>query len=81
MGGTFTHIVYGKSAQNIDWMLIPQSKAHREHPSLHFFDKVGLPEAPEPELLTHEQAVEGASDAVSFFWMLAAAAAKECREA
>jgi len=38
---------------------------------------VGLPEAPEPELLTCEQAVEGASDAVSFFWMIAAAAAKE----
>ncbi len=77
MGGTFTHVVYGESAQNIDWMLIPQSKAHREHPSLLLFDKVGIPEAPEPELLTHEQAGEIASDEVSFFWMLAAAAAKE----
>lgn len=80
MGGTFTHVVYGESAQNIDWMLIPQHKAHQEHPSLLLFDKVGIPEAPEPELLTREQAVEGTSDAVSFFWMIAAGAAKEVEE-
>ncbi len=77
LGGTFTHVVYGESAQNIDWMLIPQHKAHQEHPSLLLFDKVGIPEAPEPELLERDQAVEAASDAVSFFWMIAAGAAKD----
>lgn len=76
IGGTFTHIVYGESAQNIDWMLIPQQKAHLEQPSLLLFDKVGLPEAPEPEPLAREQAVKVASDAVAFFWMIAAADAK-----
>ncbi len=76
IGGTFTHVVYRESAQNIDWMLIPQHKAHLERPSLLLFDKVGLPEAPEQEPLTHEQAVEAASDAIGFFWMIAAGAAK-----
>jgi hypothetical protein len=28
IGGTFTHVVYRESAQNVDWMLIPQYKAH-----------------------------------------------------
>jgi hypothetical protein len=77
IGGTFTHVVYGESAQNIDWMLIPQHKAYQERPSLMLLDKVGIPEAPEQELLTREQAVEVVSDAVSFFWMIASGAAKE----
>src|SRR5215469_14578191 len=77
VGGTFTHVVYRESAQNIDWMLIPQHKAHQERPSLVLFDKVGIPEAPEPEPLPCEQATEAASDAVNFFWMIAAGAAKE----
>jgi len=77
IGGTFTHVVYRESAQNIDWMLIPQHKAHQEHPSLVLFDKVGIQEALEQEALTREQAVEVASDAVSFFWMIAAGNAKD----
>jgi Putative nucleotidyltransferase DUF294 len=77
IGGTFTHVVYGESAQNVDWMLIPQHKAHQEHPSLVLFDKVGIPEAPDPEPLTREQALETVSDTVSFFWMIASGAAKE----
>lgn len=76
IGGTFTYVAYAESAQNVDWMLIPQHKAHQEHPSLLLFDKIGIPEAPESEPLTHEQAVEAMSDAVSFFWMIAAEAAK-----
>jgi hypothetical protein len=53
VGGTFTHVVYQETAQNVDWMLIPQSLAHHEHPSLLLFDKVGIPEPPvkEPESL------------------------------
>lgn len=77
IGGTFTHVVYGESAQNIDWMLIPQHKAHQEPPSVVLFDKVGIPEAPDPEPLTREKAVDTISDTVSFFWMIASAAAKE----
>ncbi|QBD76203.1 hypothetical protein EPA93_09340 [Ktedonosporobacter rubrisoli] len=76
VGGTFTHVVYRESGQNIDWMLIPQHKAHQEHQSLLLFAKVGIPEAPEPEPLTREKAVQTASDAVGFFWMIAAGAAK-----
>jgi hypothetical protein len=77
IGGTFTHVVYRESAQNVDWMLIPQYKAHQEHPSLVLFDKVGIQKTPEQEPLTREQAVEAASDAVGFFWMIAAGNAKE----
>ena len=77
IGGTFTYVAYAESAQNVDWMLIPQARAHQEHPSLLLFDKVGIPEALEPEPLTHEQVVEAASNAVSFFWMIAAGAARE----
>ena len=29
IGGTFTYVLYRESAINVDWMLIPQSMAHR----------------------------------------------------
>ena len=80
IGDTFTHVVYSESAQNVDWMLIPQHKAHQEQQSLMLFDKVGLPEAHPQKPLTREQAVKVASDAVAFFWMIATADAKELDE-
>jgi hypothetical protein len=72
MGGTFTYIAYQESGHNVDWMLIPQAKAHQEHPCLFLFDKVGLPEPPAPELESPEECMQRASMQVGFFWMIAA---------
>jgi hypothetical protein len=72
IGGTFTHVVYQESAQNIDWMLIPQAIAHRERQTLLLFDKVGLPDPPTEELESQEELIERASMHAGFFWMIAA---------
>jgi hypothetical protein len=77
ISGTFTYVAYAESAQNVDWMLIPASKAYQEPSTFLLFKKVDLPAAPEPEPLTHEQAQEHIRDASSFFWMIAAGAAKD----
>jgi len=76
LGGTFTHVVYQESAQNVDWMLIPQNKAYQEYPSLVLFDKVGIPEPLKKEPLSREQSAEAASTAVGFFWMIASSNTK-----
>ncbi len=72
MGGTFTYVLYRKSMVNVDWMLLPESVAHLEHPSLMLFSHVQLPEPPQDEPLTLEQRIEQASLHVGFFWMIAA---------
>jgi hypothetical protein len=71
LGGTFTFVLYQESAQNIDWMLIPQEKAYQERPSLMLFDKIGIPEPSTPEPESHEQRIERVSMNVGFFWMIA----------
>ncbi len=70
IGGTFTYVLYRESAINVDWMLIPQSVAHREYPSLLLFNHGEIPEPPPEELLTREQRIEQASLHVSFFFQL-----------
>jgi hypothetical protein len=72
IGGTFTYVLYRESAINVDWMLIPQSVAHREYPSLLLFNHGEIPGPPPEELLTRDQRIEQASLHVSFFWMIAA---------
>jgi len=72
VGGTFTYVLYHESALNVDWMLIPQSVAHKEYPSLMLFDKGELPAPPVEELPGPEQCAEHASLHVGFFWMIAA---------
>ncbi len=76
VGGILTNVVYQESAQSVDWMLIPQSEAYREHPSLLLFDKIGLPEAPVPEPESLEQRRGQASKHVGFFWIIATGAAR-----
>lgn len=73
VGGTFTYVLYEESAHNIDWMLIPQSIAHREPQTLLLFDKVGLQNHPPEEPESQEALIERASANVGFFWMIAAA--------
>jgi len=72
MGGTFTYVVYQESGHNVDWMLIPQGKAHQEHRCHLLFDKVGIPDPPVPEPENLEECMERASEQVGFFWMIAA---------
>lgn len=72
MGGTFTYVAYQELGHNIDWMLIPQAKAHLESPCHLLFDKVGLPEPPAPQAQSREQCIQRASTQVGFFWMIAA---------
>lgn len=76
MSGILTNVVYQESAQSIDWMLIPQTKAYREYPSLLLFDHVGLPETPAPEPESLEQRLERASMHVGFFWIIACGSAR-----
>jgi hypothetical protein len=72
IGGTFTYVLYQESAINVDWMLIPQSVAHLEYPSLMIFNHVKIPEPPSEEPLSREQRIEQASLQIGFFWMIAA---------
>ncbi|GHO79319.1 hypothetical protein KSD_70900 [Ktedonobacter sp. SOSP1-85] len=76
MGGTFTYVAYQESGQNVDWMLIPQAKAHKEYPCHLLFDKVDLPKPPALEPESVEECIQRASMHVGFFWMIAAGNAK-----
>lgn len=78
IGGTFTYVLYQESAHNIDWMLIPQAIAHREHQTLLLFDKVGLPKPPVEAPETREELSERTLLHVGFFWMIAASDVKTC---
>jgi predicted nucleotidyltransferase len=61
VGGTFTYVLYQESAINVDWMLIPQSLAQREHPSLLLYSHVELPEPRAEEPPSREECAERAS--------------------
>lgn len=75
-GGILTNVVYQESAQSVDWLLIPQAKAHRESASLLLFDIVGIPELPAPEPERLEQRIERAARQVGFFWIIACGSAR-----
>jgi hypothetical protein len=72
VGGTFTYVLYQESAINVDWMLIPQSLAHLEYPSLLLYSHAELPEPRAEEPPSREECAEWASLQVGFFWMIAA---------
>ncbi len=75
-GGILTNVVYQDSAQSVDWLLIPQAKAHREAASRMLFERVELPDAPAEEPESREQRVERAAREVGFFWILACGSAR-----
>lgn len=75
-GGTFTFVLYHPSALMVDWTLIPRAMARRPPQSLLLFDQAGIPLAPAAEPESPEQRARMASDAVAFFWMMAAITAK-----
>jgi predicted nucleotidyltransferase len=72
VGGTFTYVLYKESAINVDWMLIPKSRAHVEHSSLLLFSHAELPEPLTEGPPSREECAERASLQVGFFWMIAA---------
>ena len=71
-GGTFTFVLYSKSAIMIDWTLIPQSKAKRLAQSILLFDKVKIPLTPLLELEALDQSKKAVAETWAFFWMMAA---------
>ncbi len=75
-GGTFTYVLY-ENGQNVDWILVPQSKAQRATDTVLFFDKVGIPLEPAPEPESLEQRIITASDMTGFFWMIAASSLRD----
>jgi len=75
-GGTFTFVLYHKSALMIDWILIPHAKAKRPAQSRLLFEKVNLPISPAAEPASLEQRAKIASDTTAFFWMMTAITAK-----
>jgi len=72
LGGTFTYVLYQESAINVDWMLIPESLAHLEHPALLLFSHAELLEPHAEEPPSREECAERASLQMGFFWMIAA---------
>ena len=70
-GGTFTFVLYADSALMIDWILIPLSRAKRDHPSRLLFDKVNIPVSP-PEPEDKEQSQKFVAEQWAFFWMMTA---------
>jgi predicted nucleotidyltransferase len=75
-GGTFTFILYAKSAIMVDWTLIPQSSALRPNESKILFDKVGIPVSNPPEIETLEQSRIFVAEQWAFFWMMMAVTIK-----
>jgi hypothetical protein len=71
-GGTFTFVLYAKSAIMVDWILIPQSKAIRPNQSQLLFDKVGITISPPslPENL--KQRKNSVVEKWAFCWMMTA---------
>ncbi|HZR41226.1 MAG TPA: hypothetical protein VFB12_13980 [Ktedonobacteraceae bacterium] len=72
-GGCFNLVIYRETAVNVDWVLIPQSKAERPIVECRLLlDKVGIPLAlpPAPESL--EERIQLASRDVGFFWLMMA---------
>lgn len=74
-GGTFTYVLYDNGL-NVDWMLMPQSKALRGSDTLLLFDEVGIPQEPAPDAENLEGRITTASDMTGFFWMIAASSLK-----
>jgi hypothetical protein len=75
-GGSFTFVLYAGSAQMLDLVFVPFSDARRPPHSRLLFEKasIALLEPPPPQGMTQRMAA--ASERVSFFWMVAAAAGR-----
>lgn len=68
-GSCFNHISYRETAQVVDWVFLPQSKAQRPAESRVLFDKVDIPVAPVSEESLEERRASASRD-VGFFWLM-----------
>lgn len=74
-GGTMASTLYTNGV-TIDWMLIPQLVATRPHDAKMLLEKESIPSEREAGTLTPEEKQAQLSDRLTFFWMMAAVAAK-----
>jgi predicted nucleotidyltransferase len=74
--GTFTFVMYAKSALMIDWVLIPVANAERPTHSVLLFDKGNLPVAAPPVPEEREESKKAIAKLWSFFWMMTAVTIK-----
>jgi predicted nucleotidyltransferase len=70
--GTFTFVLYSKSALMIDWILIPQTKVERPFQSLLLFDQANIPVSPSPTPDELEDSKKVVAEQWAFFWMMTA---------
>ncbi|HET9907450.1 MAG TPA: hypothetical protein VFQ23_12430 [Anaerolineales bacterium] len=69
-GGTFTFVLYAKSAIMIDWILVPQSVAIRPIQSRLLFEKTILPMEPAPQPEDFDLSKKSVAEQWAFFWMM-----------
>lgn len=74
-GSTFTCVLY-ENGQNVDWMLVPQSKAQRAIDTVLLFDKVRVPFEPAYSMEPVETRAKAAAGQVNFFWTMVPIAVK-----
>ncbi len=74
-GGTFTYVLYDNGL-NVDWMLVPQSKAQRASDTVLLFDRVDIPMEAAYIAEPTEVRAKAASEQVNFFWTMTPIAVK-----
>ena len=75
-GGTFTFVLYARTAIMVDWVLIPESKANRPYQSKLLFDKTGIPISSPPITENLDQRRKSVAAQWAFFWMMTAVTIK-----
>lgn len=70
-GGTFTAVIYGDSAQQVDWTLVPHSVACKPSESAPLFERISIPACPVPTTLDENDRREQFAERLAFFWMMA----------
>ena len=71
-GGTMTFVLYTDSANMVDWVLFPQSKAIRPHQSQLLFDKAGITISSPSQPENLNQRKKSVAEKWAFFWMMTA---------
>jgi hypothetical protein len=72
-GGAFTLVVYGDTAQQVDWTFVPRAVARRPTDTLLLFERVPIPSA---ERVPTSRDVTHIEERIAFAWLLALPAAR-----
>lgn len=70
--GTFTCVLYSKTANMVDWVLIPQSSATRPASSKLLFEKAPIPVSVPAQVEAVEENQKIIAEQWAFFWMMTA---------